>query len=53
MKYGKQYTTDGTELQNQDQIRTLGENDAYKYLGILEGDTIKQMQMKKEKKKEN
>ena len=46
MKSGKRNTTDGIELPNQDKIRTLKENDAYKYLGILEADTIKQMQMK-------
>ena len=46
MKSGKRHTTDGIELPNQDKIRTLGENNAYKYLGILEADTIKQVQMK-------
>ena len=46
MKSGKRHTTDGIELPNQDKIRTLGENDAYKYLGILEADTFKQVQMK-------
>ena len=35
---------------NQDKIRTLGENDAYKYLEILEADT-KQVQMKDKIKK--
>ena len=30
------------KLPNQDKIRTLGENETYKYLGILEADTIKQ-----------
>ena len=46
MKSGKRHRTDGIELPNQDKIRTLGENDAYKYLGILEADTIKQVEMK-------
>ena len=46
MKSGKRHITDGMELQNQDKIRTLGENNAYKYLGILATDTIKQVQMK-------
>ena len=46
MKSGKQHRTDGIELPNQDKIRTLGKNHAYKYLGILEADTIKQVQMK-------
>ena len=34
------------ELLNQDKIRTLAENKTYKYLGILEAETIKQLQMK-------
>ena len=38
--------TDGIELPNQDKIRTLRENETDKYLGILEADTIKQVQMK-------
>ena len=38
--------TDGMELPNHDKIRTLGENETYKYLGILEADTIKQVEMK-------
>ena len=46
MKSGKRHLTDGIELPNQDKIRTLAENETYKYLGILEADTIKQVQMK-------
>ena len=46
MKSGKQHLTDGMELPNQDKIRTLGEKKTYKYLGILEADTIKQVEMK-------
>ena len=38
--------TNGMELPNQDKIRTLGENETYKYLGILEADSIKQVEMK-------
>ena len=38
--------TDGMELPNHDRIRTFEEKDTYKYLGILEADTIKQVQMK-------
>ena len=38
--------TDGIELPNQDKIRTLAENGTYKYLGILEANTIKQVEMK-------
>ena len=44
--------TDGMELQNQDKIRTLGENEAYKYLCILEADTIKQVEIKDKTQKE-
>ena len=29
-----------------DKIRTLGEKDTYKYLGLLEADTIKQVEKK-------
>ena len=46
MKSCKRGRTDGMELPNQDKIRTLGENETYKYLGILEANTIKQAQMK-------
>ena len=40
MKSGKQQMTKLTELPNQEKIRTLGEKETQKYLGILEGDTI-------------
>ena len=46
MKSSKRHRTDGIELPNQDKFSTLRENDAYKYLGILEADTIKQVVMK-------
>ena len=46
MKSGSRHMTDGMELPNHDKIRTLGENKTYKYLGILEADTIKQVEMK-------
>ena len=52
MKSGKRHMTDGMELPNHDKIRTLGENETYKYLGILEADTIKQVQMKEKIRKE-
>ena len=42
MKSGKRLITEGIELPNQVVIRTLGEKETYKYLGILEADTIKQ-----------
>ena len=34
------------ELPNHDKIRTLAEKENYKYLGILEADAIKQVEMK-------
>ena len=43
---------DGMELPNQDKIRTLGEKEAYKYVGILEAYTIKQVELKAKIKKE-
>ena len=46
MKSVKRHMTDGAELPNQAVIRTLGEKDTYKYLGILEADTTKQVEMK-------
>ncbi len=52
MKSGKQHLTDGIELPNQDKIRMLAENETYKYLGILEADTIKQVEMKYQIQKE-
>ena len=47
-RHEKWQTTYGWEMElpNRDKIRTLGENETYKYLGILEGDTIKQVEMK-------
>ena len=52
MKSGKRHLTDRMELPNQDKIRTLGEKETYKYLGILEADTIKQVEMKEKMWKE-
>ena len=46
MKSGKRHITDGMELPNQDKIRTLAENETYKYVGVLEAGTIKQVEMK-------
>ena len=40
------------ELPNPHKIRTFGENETYKYLGILEAYTIKQVEMKEKIKKE-
>ena len=44
-KSGKRLITEGVELQNQ-VIKTFGEKETYKNLGILGADTIKQMEMK-------
>ena len=52
MKSGKRHLTDEIERPNQDKIRTLAENETYKYLGILEADTIKQVEMKNNTQKE-
>ena len=38
--------TEGMELPNQEKIRTLGEKETCKYLGILEAGTIKQVEIK-------
>ena len=38
--------TEGIGLSNRKKIRTLGEKENYKYLGILEADSIKQVEMK-------
>ena len=51
MKSVKRNITEGAEQQNQEKIRTLGEKETYKYLGILEADTIKQVKMKEKIKK--
>ena len=52
MKSGKRHLTEGMELPNQDKIRTLAENETYTCLGILEADTIKQVEMKDKIQKE-
>ena len=46
MKSGKRQITEGIELPNQERTRTLVEKETYKYLGILDVDTIKQAEMK-------
>ena len=42
IKSGKRHITDGTELPNQDKLRTLGEKETYKYLGIIEQEEMKE-----------
>ena len=49
MRSRKKQITEDIELPNQEKIRTLGEKEIYKYLGKLEADTIKQVEMKKKK----
>ena len=49
MRSGKQQIMEGIELPNQENIRTFREQETYKYLGILEPDTSKQMEMKEKK----
>ena len=51
-KSGKRNLTEGMGLSKQDKLRTLGEKETYKYLGILKADTIKQVVMKEKIKKE-
>ena len=53
MKCGKRHMTVGMELSNQEKIRTLGEKETYIYLGILETDTIKQVEMKRKNLKKS
>ena len=43
---------DGIQLPNQNTIKSLDENESYKYLGILEADNIKQAERKGKVKKE-
>ena len=52
MKSGKRHMTDGMDVPNHDKIKTLEENETFKYLGILEADTINQVQMKDTIRKE-
>ena len=46
MKSAKWHMTEGVKPPNQVVIRTLGEKETYKYLGILEADTITKVEMK-------
>ena len=52
MKSGKREITEGIVLPNEERIRTLREKENYKYLGILEADTIKPAEMKEKIRKE-
>ena len=53
MKSWKRKTTKGIEQPNKERIRTLGEKENNKYLGILEADTIKQTEIKEKKRKKD
>ena len=51
MKSRKWHMMEGIELQNQEKIRMLREKKTYKYLEILEVDTVKQVVMKEKIKR--
>ena len=51
MKNGKLHMTERLQLPNQEKIKTLREKETCKYLGILEADTIKYVEMKEKIKK--
>ena len=46
MKDGKRHMSDGIQLPNPGKIKTLEKKDTYKYLGILETNTVKHLEMK-------
>ena len=48
---GKRNMTEGIERLIQEKIRMLGVKETYKYLGILEADAIKHVEIKKKLKK--
>ena len=52
MRNGKRQITEEKDQPNQEKIKMLREKENYKYLGILEANTIKQVEMK-EKIKNN
>ena len=53
MKGGKREIIEGIELPNQERIRMLGKKENYKYLRLLDADTIKQVEMKEKIGKEH
>ena len=53
MKSRKRHKTEGMEQTIKEKIRTLGEKESYKYLGILEPVTIKLMERKEKTKNKN
>ena len=46
MRSGSRYMTEGIELLNQEKNQNARKKETYKYLGTLETDTIKQVEMK-------
>ena len=53
IRSGKRQITVGIELPNQERISTLGEKGNNKHFGILEADTIKQVEIKATFQKKN
>ena len=51
MRSRKRQITEGRKLPNQEELKTLGEKEICKYLGILEADTMKHAEMKEKIKK--
>ena len=45
-KSGKRHIAEGVELTNQEVVRKLRGKETYKYLGVLEADSIKQQEKK-------
>ena len=52
MKRGKQIEANGIRLPDEKKIRSLKEDESYKYLGVLEADDLKRLEMKEIIKKE-
>ena len=46
MKRGRQIKSDGVKIPGSNVIRSLQENDGYKYLGVLQNDEMKEKEMK-------
>ena len=46
LKRGKVVRCEGIEMPNNQVIKSLGEGEGYKYLGMLEADGVKHMEMK-------
>ena len=52
LKRGKVVRCEGVEMPNNQVIKSLGEGEGYKYLGMLEADGVKHMEMKENVTKE-